>query len=87
MYMQRQAWASVLPGAELTEGLEGGGAHVAESGVVAHQQEGQHLKPQRHNHKRALLLTTTLQSDNQEHNAEEIHLSFHVKIRRGDMKR
>lgn len=40
----------VLPGAELTEGLEGGGGHVAESSVVAQQQEGQHLKSQQHKH-------------------------------------
>lgn len=34
----------VLPWAELTEGLEGGGSHVAESSVITQQQEGQHLK-------------------------------------------
>lgn len=32
------------PGADLAERLEGSGAHVAESSVVAQQQEGQHLK-------------------------------------------
>lgn len=36
----------ILPGAELAEGLQGGGGHVAESGVVAKQEEGQHLKSQ-----------------------------------------
>lgn len=41
----------VLPGADLAEGLEGGGGHVAESSIVAQQQEGQHLKSQRHKHK------------------------------------
>lgn len=40
----------VLPGAELTERLQRGGGHVAERGVVAQQQEGQHLKPQRQTH-------------------------------------
>lgn len=40
----------VLPGAELAEGLEGGGGHVAEGSVVAQQQEGQHLKSQQHKH-------------------------------------
>lgn len=34
----------LLPGAKLAEGLQGGGGHVAESSVVAEQQEGQHLK-------------------------------------------
>lgn len=34
----------VLPGAELAERLQGGGGHVAESSIVAQQQEGQHLK-------------------------------------------
>lgn len=36
----------ILPGAELAEGLQGGGGHVAESGIVAKQEEGQHLKSQ-----------------------------------------
>ena len=33
-----------LPGAKLTEGLQRGGRHVAESSVVTQQQESQHLK-------------------------------------------
>lgn len=36
----------VSPGAELAEGLERGGRHVAQGGVVAQQQEGQNLKSQ-----------------------------------------
>lgn len=38
------------PGAELAEGLEGGGGHVAERSVVAQQQKGQHLKSEQHKH-------------------------------------
>lgn len=39
-----------LPGAELAEGLEGRGGHIAQSSVVAQQQESQHLEPQQHKH-------------------------------------
>lgn len=35
-----------LPGAELAEGLEGRGGHIAQSSVITQQQEGQHLEPQ-----------------------------------------
>lgn len=41
----------ILPGAELAEGLEGCGGHIAQSSIVAQQQESQHLEPQQHKRK------------------------------------
>lgn len=50
MIFFKSVWCVFLPGAELAEGLEGCGGHIAQSSIVAQQQESQHLEPQQHKH-------------------------------------